>query len=233
MKKKTLLLLGTVLSLTACSMSELGLSDDSPNWRPYKDIDQSTQYISFVSTTTAYAQSHPNETRTDSVGRAYRKGAQGVEDLIGNLYYIYDAHVNSMAIYFGTENANSLSPHQKEDVNKLAKAKKIDFYEFGKGRLAHAEFTAKKSMCTDFNGKNGVKVKMATNYYQDYDNYYTILLSATISKQDIKDMNYKPLVTGSSAFVAESKKHEAKQGQQLALANLKEKATIFTNIICR
>ena len=233
MKTKNLLLLGTVLSLTACSTSELGLDNGSPDWRPYKDIDQSTQYISFISTETAYEQSHPNETRADSVGRAYRKSAKDHEDLIGNLYYIYDAHANNMAIYFGTENTKSLNPHQKEDIKKLAKAKKIDFYEFGKGRLAHAEFTANKSMCADFNGKNGVKVKMASNYYQDYNNYYTSLLSATISKHDIKDVNYKPLVTGSQSFIAESNKHEAKHGQQLGLANLKEKATLFTNIICR
>ena len=116
MKTKNLLLLGTVLSLTACSTSELGLDNGSPDWRPYKDIDQSTQYISFISTETAYEQSHPNEARADSVGRAYRKSAKDQEDLIGNLYYIYDAHANNMAIYFGTENAKSLNPHQKEDI---------------------------------------------------------------------------------------------------------------------
>ena len=90
MKTKNLLLLGATLSLTACSVSELGLGDGSPDWRPYKDIDQSTQYISFISTETAYEQSHPNEARVDSVGRAYRKSAKDQEDLIGNLYYIYD-----------------------------------------------------------------------------------------------------------------------------------------------
>ena len=102
MKTKNLLLLGTVLSLTACSMSELGLDNGSPDWRPYKDIDQSTQYISFISTETAYEQSHPNEARIDSVGRAYRKDAKENQDLIGNRYYTYDADAKNMAIYFGT-----------------------------------------------------------------------------------------------------------------------------------
>jgi|GEM_PF-3977767 len=42
MKTKNLLLLSATLSLTACSMNELGLGNGSPDWRPYKDIDQST-----------------------------------------------------------------------------------------------------------------------------------------------------------------------------------------------
>lgn len=74
MKKKNLLILSVALSLSACTLSELGLGDESPNWRPYKDIDQSTQYIAFTSSTTAYFESHPKKIRQDVVGRAYKKG---------------------------------------------------------------------------------------------------------------------------------------------------------------
>lgn len=233
MKKKNLLIIGAALSLSACSMSDLGLSDESPNWRPYKDIDKSTQYVTFTSSTTAYFESHPKEIRQDEVGRAYKKGKLDSKELIGYLFNIYDANGISMATYFGTPTDKSLNPHQKDHIGKLAKAKKINFYEFGKGRLSHAEFSATKGMCEDFNGKNGVKIKMATNYYQDYDNYYTSLLSANISRKEIKDIDYQPLITGNKTFTEETKQHESKQGKDVAYANLKEKATIFVNIICR
>lgn len=232
MKKKNLLILSIALSLSACTLSELGLGDESPNWRPYKDIDQSTQYIAFTSSTTAYFESHPKKIRQDVIGRAYKKGKLDSKDPIGYLFNIYDANGVSMATHFSTPTDKSLNPHQTEDTKKLAKAKKIDFYEFGKGRLAHAEFSAVKGMCEDFNGKNGVKIKMATNYYQDYDNYYTSLLSANMSHKEIKDMNYQPIITGDKSFINKINQQESKSGKELAYANLKEKSTIFVNIIC-
>lgn len=235
MKKKNLLILGAAVMLSACSASELGLlsGNESPNWRPYKDIDESTQYMSFISETTVYAEQHSEEIRTDSVGRAYKKGSANNEILVGYLFNIYDANQVAMASYFGTSTDKNLNPHDKQSMAKATKAKKLDFYEFGKGRLGHAEFTANKGLCADFNSKNGIKIKMATNYYQNYENYYTSLVSAVISKQEIKDVNYKPLLSGSQAFISENSQQEAQNGRKLAMANLQEKATLFTNIICR
>ncbi|TCP95092.1 hypothetical protein EDC44_11142 [Cricetibacter osteomyelitidis] len=222
--KNTIMITAATFALTACS--GLGLNGEDQIERPYKDIDGSVKFISFTKMETAYGSNDKKSVQ----GRAIKSNG----DILGYIYYIFDANGQAMNTLF-LKNQASLNPHNIEDMQKLAKAKIFNFYEFGKGRLAHAQYIAKNSLCSDFKSQNGIQLNIATNYYLDFTNYYTSFISAKISKNSQPTgLSYRPDFTVSDPkILAQIQAQEQSNGQKLAESNLFEKISVLTNIVCR
>ncbi|WP_386687413.1 hypothetical protein [Lonepinella sp. MS14437] len=228
-----------LFAITLISTALLGCATgtEEPNWRPYKDIDGETKAVSFVEETSVYEMDKPLEKRdlTAFQGHATRKSGDKLTQL-GYLSVLINGNGNGMATIFNI-NGDSLNPHRKEDVDKLAKAKSFDFYEFGNFRLSHAKFSAKNNICKDFNGKNGVNLLMTTNYYPEnsFTDFYTALIEVNLqSKQAPQEIGYNASFTGNDAKVQEQmKQDEQKHGKGVAVENIREKASILFNIICK
>ena len=90
-------------------------------------------------------------------------------------------------------------------------------------------------MCKDFNGKNGINLTMATNYYdvKSLSNYHTLFVNVDINNKTIlsKDMGYKASFTTSDKAVdAKMREAEKQSGQKIALSNIEKTASILLGI---
>lgn len=245
MKRKVMTLLPfyltAFLSLTACT----GLLDDGSgksSWRPYKDINKSTRYASFI------AFSNSGEATDESVGQFFRKdSALDSEEKIGNLFYLFDVNGQSMAIMF-LLNQQSVNSRVTESKQQLANSKQFEFYEFGKGRLEHSIFNAPNAICSDYQTGQGVQLKMATNYYT-YDkpdgkaqpttvvsqnSYQTTFITASIkNKTEPNILKYESSLSGSEKeFLNFFRELGQKEEETRTKLNVKEKESVLLNIIC-
>ncbi|MCS4533903.1 hypothetical protein [Neisseria montereyensis] len=221
-----------LLALASCSSMSGNTGKDKMTWLIYKDIDKSMQAISFERKPSA------NNGQTDPLYNSHgtalkRNGTDNDYSTLGDLYYLVDNDGTKMSALFLLGN-ESLNPRNKEDMRKLAQSKQFDFYEFGKGRTAHAQYSAKDNICKSFRSRQGVNVEMATSYYvgDNYANFYTSFISGNISRRDVKVNNYTH--SFSNRETQEGLKETAeKYGRNLARRNLIEKATLLINVVCQ
>ncbi|WP_386691209.1 hypothetical protein O1Q79_01371 [Lonepinella sp. MS14434] len=212
---------------------------EQAKWRPFKDINGEIKEMSFITLT---SQQIDKSQQSQSVERYFANLAMSFGEKktfrrLGEMFPLGRASENySMATIF-LLNDKSLNIYQDENVQALAKAKEFEFYEFGAMRLSHAKFTAKTEICKDFRAKNGVNLLMTTNYYpqNSFTDFYTALIEVNLqSKQAPQEMGYHADFTGNDTKLqAEIKQVEQERGKDIAVANVKEKASLLFNIICK
>ncbi|MDY0572682.1 hypothetical protein NMV01_10670 [Pasteurella multocida] len=228
MKQKYLFIAS--MALAGCG----SMSESNKYWIQYKDIDQSVKEVSFWSREQFHSPS-------DVKGTVYQRDNLthlATSTPLGEIYHIYDVnHIPMNVIFLDTKTQRSLNPQNAQDMAQLSKATQFDFYEFGKGRIAHAVFSAKAGLCQDFKSKRGVALKMATNYYTDdsYKGYYVSVIHAIIRHNgQHTDFAYTPAFSiADTKALAMTQALEKQDGERVAQMNLKEKVTLLTNIVCQ
>ncbi|EIJ67809.1 hypothetical protein [Pasteurella bettyae] len=232
---KLLVILSLIL-LNACSSGTKGNSDFQ--WLGYEDIDNQLHQVAFMKR--AYASEQKGTSKLAS-GEALMKVKEGGFDsyiTLGDIYNLYDANGQVMNVILAIpELKKSFNPHLPQDRVSLAKAKTIDFYEFGKSRVGHTQFKAKNGMCADLQTKAGVNLNLATTYYLSAkgNDYFATLIAANVSKKTKKlvGLNYTPKFNiADQKILSQVKSEEAKQGKAVAQRNVLEKITVLDNVIC-
>jgi hypothetical protein len=208
----------TVVAISGCSTS----AKQAQQARAYQDIDGSVQEIIFTDHTL-------NEQQLNDI-RVARGQAANKKGVIGEIYALRDG--SGLLLTDGTK---SFSPYESTEMRMLANAKAFDLYEFGRGHMGHAKFSAKNGMCKDFNGKNGINLTMATNYYdvKSLSDYHTLFVNVDINNKVIlsKDIGYKASFTTSDKAVdAKMREAEKQSGQKVALSNIEKTASILLGI---
>ncbi|MFZ7223098.1 hypothetical protein [Avibacterium avium] len=224
------------ISCILTALSGCATQNDVP-WRPYKDIDGKIKEVSFTSIIPSSEINKPWNERDLTQFQGYAEQRENnTTYALGDLSFLFTGNNHGMAIIFKIGN-RSLNPHKKQDIAQLSKASSFDFYEFGAYRLTHAKFTAPNGICKDFQGKQGVKLVMASNYYpqNSFTDFYTALINTKVQyNAPPKEVGYTPSFTGNTPDLQqEIKDVEKTKGRNLALANVKEKASILFNIICK
>ncbi|HGO5823183.1 TPA: hypothetical protein ACK3JW_000847 [Mannheimia haemolytica] len=215
--------------LSACSFN----SNPALEFLPYQEIDGKVEKIRFMQTVS-------NSSEEAVKGSAYQQSFFGevpTSKEIGNIYHIYDANGQPMNVIFLMNEKTSINPKNEEQIKTLAKANKFDFYEFGKGRIAHAQFSGKKSICQDFKSKYGIALKIATSYYltpNQPNEFYASLISAHLkSNSEVTNFSYVPKYQiNDTKVLNEVKMQEKNHGEKVAHLNLQEKYSLLKNIIC-
>lgn len=214
--------------LSACTFN----SNPPLEFLSYQEIDGKIEKIRFMQKISS--------DNSSVKGSAYQQTFFGdipTSKEIGDIYHIYDANGQPMNVIFLMDGKTSINPKNNEQIKALAKATKFDFYEFGKGRIAHAQFSAKKSICQDFKHKSGLAFKMATSYYlmpNQPNDFYASLISAHLkSNSEVVNFKYEPRYQINETKLLNTVKMEEKdQGEKAARLNLQEKYSLLTNIIC-
>lgn len=231
---KSTLIFSTIIVLTGCA-DLLNANKDPFNWTPYLDIDGSIQYVDFFQRVIAEKDANKLEiVRGEAIQKMQFSNLSSYKS-IGDLYASVDGDGYAMGTIF-LDGKKSLNPYLNDDINVLSKSKQFDFYEFGKGRVGHAKFSAKNQICKDFRSKNGVDIVVATSYYDknDRQSYYSSLIKANINNEEVRLKDYKPTFTSTNKNTLEMmKEDEAKYGNKVVKDNLYEKASILINKICK
>lgn len=223
-------------SLLLTALSSCVSHSDIVEWRPYKDIDGSIQHIGFFEWETwTFVDGKQQKRRAIEVSKAQNFGDIKVRAPLGNLQALRTAENDFMGVLF-IHNAKDVNVHEKGNIPTLAKTNVFEFYEFGRFRLTHAKFSAPNGICQDFNSKTGVNLLMTTNYYPEnsFTDFYTALIEVKLQRNSApKEIGYTPSFTGHNEKLQNKvKQQEQKSGKNLAIANIKEKASILFNIIC-
>lgn len=221
-----------VISTVSIFLSACSFNPNPPlEFLPYLEIDGKVEKIRFMRTISS--------NNNDVKGSAYKQSFFGdlpTSKEIGNIYHIYDANGQPINVIFLMDNKNSINPKNNEQIKALAKAKMFDFYEFGKGRIAHAQFSAKKSICQDFKSKSGIKFTMATSYYLNplKNDFYASLISADLkSNSEVVNFSYRPIYQiDNKTLLNQVEKEEKNNGEKIARLNLQEKYSLLTNLVC-
>lgn len=237
MKFSQLFITGSILTaLLGCTSNQTDFS--KPNWRPFLDIDGTKQEISFF--TFKSLEANNGETTEKIISRAYIAQPFGELKAKKELGEIYPLGKTSNGIFLGTIfklKGNSLNIYDNENIKLLAQSKSFDFYEFGAMRLTHAKFTAQTAICEDFNRKSGVDLLMVSNYYpqNSFTDFYTALINVKLQRSKLpKKIGYKANFTGDNLALQTAMKNEEKEnGQKLVAINIREKADLLFNIICK
>lgn len=162
--------------------------------------------------------------------------------LLGEAYNLYTTADLPLPVIYRL-NGKSLNPNNPDDVKKLSKAKKWDFYEFGRGRISHMQITAKNGICRDFRSNAGVSFKIATTYpiraddNQGYptNEYLAYLIEGNYQNGTEFNINAYSAMLPQKASKAFKEKFEAsvkQKGDQLANANAAEKGRMLESVIC-
>ena len=225
------------ISLILTALAGCAANPDKVEWRPYKDIDGSIQDISFQEWESwTFVDGKQQKGRHIEVAKAKDVGDIKVRAPLGNLQALRTAENDFMGVLF-LHNGKDFNIHDNLNVKTLANGNSFEFYEFGRFRLSHAKFMAKNGICQDFNGKAGVHLLMTSNYYPEnsFTDFYTALIDVRLQRNRApKEIGYTPSFTGHNERLQnELKQQETKNGKNLAIANIKEKASILFNIICK
>ena len=116
-----------------------------------------------------------------------------------------------------------------QDMAQLSKATQFDFYEFGKGRIAHAVFSAKTGLCQDFKSKRGVALKwrqitIPMPAIKAITSALFMPLSDTMGNIPISLIHRRFRLPTRSACYDQAL--EKQDGERVAQMNLKEKSVI-------
>lgn len=224
--------------LTALSGCVSGNDFANLDWRPFKDIDGSIQEIGFYSWKVQTFQ-HGKTVERDAhmAYLAQPFGELKAKKALGEMYPLGRANENSAMATIFLLDGQSVNIYDEQNIKKLAQATTFDFYEFGGMRLSHAKFSAKKAICQDFKSKTGVNLLMTTNYYPEnsFTDFYTALIDVQLRHNIAPtEIGYTPSFTGNNPQLQTViKEQEQKRGKNMAVANIKEKASLLFNIICK
>ena len=130
MKTLKLVTLALTGALVGCN------SNSDFNWRPYKDLDGSQQYLTFSEVVTL---ENNNQSSEYVAYRAKLFGDLKSRETLGTLYPLGRIGQDSAMGTIFLLDGKSLNPHNSDDINLLKKAKAFDFYEFGDMRLGHTQ----------------------------------------------------------------------------------------------
>lgn len=142
-------------------------------------------------------------------------------------------------------NGKSLNVNDGNDKKQLASAKRIDFYDFGHGRIGHAVFTAPNGICQDMKHGKGVSYKLVTNYidFPDYPSPENILIITAQGKylQDefILDSTASRVTSANKEFARKygealkSKNGPETRHVNMANAASAEKGRLLADYICQ
>lgn len=201
-------------------------------WRPYLDIDNTTQYMDFFQRVVSAEDQGRLDISYASAIKKLKFGHLSTYEKIGEAYPLVDGNQYAMGAIF-LIGEKSLNPYSKLEAEQLTKTKSLDYYEFGKGRIARAKFLASNELCKDFKSSKGVKINIATTYYEDYQNYYASQIKAILNTKGIKDLNYTPHFNFSDkALEQKAQIEEKKVGKDVAERNLKERIALL-HFICK
>ncbi len=208
------------------------------DWRPFKDIDGSVQEVGFYSwKVQAFQNGKSVERDAHMAYLAQPFGELKAKKELGEMFPLGRAKENSAMATIFLLDGKSVNIYDEQNIKKLAQATSFDFYEFGGMRLSHAKFSAEKAICQDFKGKTGVTLLMTTNYYPEnsFTDFYTALINVTLRHNSAPtEIGYTPSFTGNNEKLQTMiKAQEQKWGKNMAVANIKEKASLLFNIICK
>ncbi len=142
-------------------------------------------------------------------------------------------------------NGKSLNVNDGNDKKQLASAKRIDFYDFGHGRIGHAVFTAPNGICQDMKHGKGVSYKLVTNYvnFPDYPAPENILIITAQGKYEqdgfILDATESRVTSANKEFAKKygealkSKNGPETRHVNMANAASAEKGRLLADYICQ
>lgn len=226
----TLLMACFCAVLTGCGV----LSEGEPfTWRPYKDLDGSTHYMTFTEVYRVADEAN----RHYVAYRAKNVGNLKTRETLGTMYPLRSGGIEDgkmQAIFLLGD--SSLNPHSPDDMAILQKAKTFDFYEFGNMRLGQVRYQAKSGICADFKSKEGVDLHIATNYYPNnsFTDYVTTTIKVKLNDKEVLDkISYSVDFSGDNAHLQKAMREQEKEhGRAVAVRNFSEKASVLANIVC-
>lgn len=237
MKHSKVLLSGILFAaVTACAQTTGGdwsaLQDTKTGVqsRPYYEFGNVVQKISFKQT------GNPANGLKKPVLTVYRQGK-----LLGEVYNLEGPLLPTLFLV----NGKSLNINDGNDRKLLAAAKRIDFYDFGRGRIGHAVFTAPNGICQDMKHGKGVSYKLITNYidFPDYPSPENILIITAQGKYEqdgfMLDSTESRVTSANKGFARKmSEALKSKNGpetRQVNMANAAsaEKGRLLADYVCR
>ena len=237
MKHSKVLLSGILFAaVTACAQTTGGdwsaLQDTKTGVqsRPYYEFGNVVQKISFKKT------GNPENGLKKPVVTVYRQGK-----LLGEAYNLEGTLLPTLFLV----NGKSLNINDGNDRKLLAAAKRIDFYDFGRGRIGHAVFTTPNGICQDMKHGKGVSYKLVTNYidFPDYPSPENILIITAQGKYEqdgfILDSTESRVTGANKEFARKmSESLKSKNGpetRQVNMANAAsaEKGRLLADYVCR
>ena len=242
MKHSKVLLSGILFAaVTACAQTTDGgwsaLLQDTKTGvqsRPYYEFGNVVQKISFKKT------GNPENGLKKPVLTVYRQGK-----LLGEAYNLEASHGSSLLPTLFLVNGKSLNVNDGNDKKQLASAKRIDFYDFGHGRIGHAVFTAPNGICQDMKHGKGVSYKLVTNYvnFPDYPSPENILIITAQGKYEqdgfILDATESRVTSANKEFAKKygealkSKNGPETRHVNMANAASAEKGRLLADYICQ
>lgn len=241
MKHSKVLLSGILFAaVTACAQTTGGdwsaLQDAKTGVqsRPYYEFGNVLQKISFKKT------GNPENGLKKPVLTVYRQGK-----LLGEAYNLEASHGSPLLPTLFLVNGKSLNVNDGNDKKQLASAKRIDFYDFGHGRIGHAVFTAPNGICQDMKHGKGVSYKLVTNYvnFPDYPSPENILIITAQGKYEqdgfILDSTESRVTSANKEFARKygealkSKNGPETRHVNMANAASAEKGRLLADYICQ
>ncbi|NBI42591.1 hypothetical protein GVX76_03650 [[Haemophilus] felis] len=229
MKTMNKLIIAIPFILSACADFS---TSPTFKWRPYLDIDNSIQYMDFMERVISDDEKGKLQISYGSAIKKTKFGDLDTYATIGDFYPLVDENKYAMGAIFLVDK-KSLNPYVEQDAKILVSTKELDFYDFGKGRIGHAKFVANNKLCADFKSARGVKISIATTYYEDYENYYASQISAVLNTKGISNLKYEPYFSFTNKKIEqEHRKKESQMGKDVAERNLKERIALL-HFICK
>lgn len=221
--KKRFIITCSCLFLASCGL----LSEEEPQWVTYKDINNQEKEITAFNTKQI---SWNNDKRNEANYLEIHQRQGATYQILGAAYPLKQQDGSSMYTLFLYKN-RSFNPNKPSDMKELKTANTFDFYEFGKLRISQVHFSSNHGICQDFKSKQGVNMKLSTNYYSHNNtvDFYTNLIQVGISNSQLTtEIDFLAFLTLTNKKIESQLKQEvAENGLTLAKANIREKASLL------
>ncbi len=229
----------SIMALTACSNANApGKNKD--NWSALQDISMGVHerhYVDLDSKTKSISFEKIADTSNTDTEKPILKARRGNKTL-GEIYQQKSSTDRTIPVMY-LLHGKSMNPRKEQDLKKLANAKKLEYYEFGQGRLSHAIFTAPNGICRDFKTEQGVNFHIATNYYHldgatsPLEDYLTYQIKGIYAQNKfIIDEYSAGIISENKAFVEKYTASIKQNGDKLPNANAAEKGRMIEMVIC-
>lgn len=124
------------------------------------------------------------------------------------------------------------------DANILANSIEFEVYEINEMRTSHTIFESGQGICNGYKSRQGVYITDSTTYYIIPENkkeyYKNIAIGKISSKEKIHNVQYVPVFYIQDPELAQNiQKEDSKQGKKLAKGNIKNRANMLSNVICK
>ncbi|MDG6894905.1 hypothetical protein [Volucribacter amazonae] len=221
---KKLTALSLTMGLMACTTTQSELK-----WITYKDINGNNQALTFTQQAKADLQQAQGEALQQKV---FGNPAEYVN--LGDIYLLAVGNNQYIRIIL-QQGQQSINPYDKTALTQLGKAKQFEVYQFAQGRISHNRFTAEQGICHSFQRKKqGVKLEASSNYYATPQQFFTSLISATLSQQqEPSHFNYRSEFSLKDPHLRQQiEQDEQQQGKQNALNYAKQQVSFLRNVVC-